>query len=745
MKQILAAVSLIVIIISLLVVAFTVRQVDNEDQNLKIDLQHRTTLLAESLKETVEPNFINKSDKYLQQVVERFANKERFAGLAIYDNQDNLVAVTSTLPKEISQSQLVAAHAMDEDKASGDFVKFMDQKMYVFAIPLHDKDSVVGALMVVQNASYIDSRLTEIWRNNLIRLFIQASLLSVATLLILRWIIYVPIISLVETLKAARSGNLSTSAKSYNVPNFLFFSPLVREVTNIRRSLIEARVSASEEARMRLEKLDSPWTAERLKEFVKDTLKGRTIFVVSNREPYIHTKHGGRISYYFPASGMATAIEPIMEACGGMWIAHGSGDADRLVVDLKNKIMVPPDEPKYTLRRVWLTPKEEEGYYYGFANEGIWPLCHIAYTRPIFRKEDWEQYQKVNGKFAKTVLEEIKDFHRPIILVQDYHFALLPRMIKSSRPDATIGFFWHIPWPNAESFSICPWRKELADGVLGSDIIGFHTQLHCNNFIETVGRELESLIDWEQFAITRDRHVTYVKPFPISIAFSNGGEFQNNQGKFDSRQMMRDLDIQVKYVGLGVDRLDYTKGILERLKAIEIFLERYTPYRGQFIFIQLAAPSRSRIKRYQEFAEEVQQEVDRINNKFKTNRWKPILYIPKHHSHEEINKYYKLADLCLVTSLHDGMNLVAKEYIAARDDEKGVLILSQFAGASRELKEALIVNPYDAEQVANSMHVGLQMMKVEQTRRMRKMRESIKSHNIYRWSAELLKTIVNLG
>lgn len=744
MKQFLGAILLILGVITLIVIAFTLNQVGQEGQRLRVDLQHRSTLLAESLKETVEPNFVNKSDQYLQSVVKKFDNRERIDGLAIYDNNGAIIAISSGLPAEISRSQKIAENAMDADKANGGFVQLENKKLYLLAVPLHDDESVVGALMVVQNASYIDERLKEIWRTNLVRLFVQATLFSLAALLLIRWIIYEPVQKMGESLRLARTGEVGQV--SQNLPTSFFFRPLVKEISNIRKSLWEARITASEEARLRLEKLDSPWTSQRLKEFTKDILKGRAIFLVSNREPYIHTKTGGKINYYFPASGMVTAIEPIMQSCGGMWIAHGSGDADRLTVDKNDKLQVPPDEPKYTLRRVWLTEKEETGYYYGFSNDGLWPLCHIAHVRPTFRKEDWEEYKKANGKFAQAVISEIKNFHRPIILIQDFHLALLPRMMKNARPDATVGIFWHIPWPNPESFSICPWKKEIIDGMLGADLIGFHTQLHCNNYVETVGRELESLIDFERFTITRGGHTSYIKPFPISIAFpEEHSQLKRPSSNVETQKLLKELGVKTSYLGVGVDRLDYTKGILERLKAIEIFLTRFPAYGGNFTFIQIAAPSRSKIKRYQDFAENVEKEVERINNLFKKKDWKPIVLLEQYHSREEIYRFYRMANFCLVTSLHDGMNLVAKEFVAARDDEKGVLVLSQFTGASRELKEALFVNPYNGEQTAEAIRAALEMAPSEQTKRMKRMRETVKNYNVYRWSAELLKTMINLG
>src|SRR3989344_881868 len=683
MRQIFIALLIIVTVVGLIVITFTMTQVSNEEDRLKNDMVYRSTLLVDSLKETIEPNFINKSEDSLQDVVNRFTDKERFAGLGIYDNKGDTIAASSIIPEATTSAQQIVADAMDSDKAAGDFTSFGENEVYALAIPLHDETSVVGALMVIQNTGYIDDRLNEIWKNNLIRFLLQATLLSLATLLLIRWIIYAPIKKLVETLRVARSGGINENPQG--MTSSFFFRPLQREIFNIQKSLIQARLAASEEAKINLEKLDSPWTAERLKQFVKDLLKDQTIVVVSNREPYIHTKVGNKISYYFPASGMATAIEPVMQATGGTWIAHGSGDADRLVVDKNDTIQVPPNDPKYTLKRVWLTDEEEKGYYYGFSNEALYPLCLMAHTRPIFSKNDWEQYKKVNGKFAKTVLSEIKHLKKPVIFIQDFHFSLLPRMIKNARPDAIVGMFWHIPWVSAESFSVCPWKKEILDGMLGADLIGFHTQLHCNNFIETVGRDLESLIDYEHFTITRNEHTSLLKPFPASIAFSDGlqSQISSDEEKDSAKKLLKKLGINSNHIGVGVDRMDYTKGILERIKAIELFLTKYPLYREKFTFIQISPPSKSKIKKYQEFSSQVEKEITRVNSLFKTKNWKPILIINRHHSHEELNRYYKLANFCMVTSLHDGMNLVAKEFIAARNDEKGVLILSQFTGASK--------------------------------------------------------------
>jgi trehalose-6-phosphate synthase len=414
-------------------------------------------------------------------------------------------------------------------------------------------------------------------------------------------------------------------------------------------------------------------------------------------------------------------------------------------VDAHDRLRVPPEDPHYTLRRIWLSKEEEEGYYYGFANEGLWPLCHIAHTRPIFRAEDWKQYQAVNQKFADALFEEMRDVDKPIVLVQDYHFALLPRLIKEKRPDARVAIFWHIPWPNPEAFDISPWRRELVEGLLGADLIGFHIQSHCNNFLQTVDRAVESRVDWEHFSVRRLDHLTLVRPFPISVDFTDVPAPESMPDSYEERStLLKALGVEATFMGVGVDRVDYTKGILERFLAIERFLEKYPPYQGQFTFVQIGAPSRSRLKRYHDLMAEVESEATRINRRFQTDKWKPIVFLNTQHNHEQIQRYYRAADLCLVTSLHDGMNLVAKEFVAARHDERGVLILSCFTGAARELRDALQVNPYDIDQTAEAIRVALEMDPEEKQARMQRMRKTVRERNVYYWAGSLIAELCEL-
>jgi trehalose 6-phosphate synthase len=631
---------------------------------------------------------------------------------------------------------------MNSDTEGGHFFHLGEKEMYLYALPLHREEGVSGALVIIHDPSYIQDRLSLIWKNNFIRFLVNALVISLTTLLLIRWSMAGPIAKMAEWMKHLRTEK---SKEPLHLPAGRVFEPLTREVTQMAKSISAAREAAEEEARLR-QTAESTWTPVRLKEQVRTFLQERPLFVISNREPYVHERHGKKIECLVPASGLVTALEPVLKACGGTWIAHGSGDADREVVDHQNKIRVPPEEPQYVLKRVWLTNEEERGYYYGFSNEGLWPLCHIAHTRPSFRAEDWGYYQTVNKKFAQATLEELKDAKEPLILIQDYHCALLPRLIKAERPDARVALFWHIPWPNPESFSICPWQRELLHGMLGADLIGFHIQFHCNNFLDTVDRALESRIDWEHFAVERGGQTTLVKPFPISIAFPG----QSNASKVSKatkptkESLLKDLDVKGKHLGVGVDRIDYTKGILERFKAIERFLEKYPAYQGGFTFVELGAPSRTHIKEYHDLMAALEVEVDRINWRFKTKEWQPIVFLKKHHSHQQIKPFYEAADLCLVTSLHDGMNLVAKEFISAREDETGVLILSQFTGASRELRDALIVNPYSIEEMAEAIRTALEMGSAEQKARMRRMRETLRNRNIYYWAGDLITALAQV-
>jgi trehalose 6-phosphate synthase len=484
---------------------------------------------------------------------------------------------------------------------------------------------------------------------------------------------------------------------------------------------------------------DGKWTRGRLREVLNEHVDEESLIILANREPYIHDRQaGGGIIVRHPASGLVTALEPIMRACSGTWIAHGSGSADRQTVDRNSRLMVPPGEDSYVLRRVWMSEQEEQGYYYGFANEGLWPVCHQTYARPIFRASDWKHYQTINARFADAVVQE-SAVDDPIVLVQDYHFALAPRMIRDRLPRATIITFWHIPWPNAERFSICPWRDELLDGLLGSTIAGFHTQAHCNHFLHTVDSALEARIDRAENAVVRGGSRTLVRPYPISVEWPPRWTESLPTAAVCRQSVLDELRLpDDAIIAVGVDRLDYTKGIEERIDAVEQLLERRPSLLGRFVFVQLAAPSRSEIPQYQQLRDAVEASVQRINERFGTERYRPVILQRAHHEPERVFRFYRAADLCYVSSLHDGMNLVSKEFVSARDDERGVLILSKFAGAAHELSDALVVNPYDLEEASLAMERAVFMPVAEQAERMRAMRAMVAEHNVYRWAGRML-------
>ena len=746
MKHIFSVVIGVIITVSLVVLGFTLEQINEQKKSFSADLEYRTGLLADSFKESIEPYYLSNSTTSLQKVLDRFADRQRLIGLAVYNGQGELIAVSNGLPKELLNAPTPANQSMDSNKNLGVFSQIGDTKIYEFLKSLHDENgAVVGSLIVVQNADYIDEAVAQIWTSALLRLFIQIALFSAAFILILRLLILKPIVSMVESIRMTRSGKPSKNLEE--ISRDMFFKPLVKEISILSKSLFKARSAASEEARLRLEKVEGPWTEERLKEFIKASLKNRKIFVVSNREPYLHNKIKNVVQEPISVGGMVTAIEPIMKACGGMWLAQAMGNADKETADAEGKLRVPIDDPKYTLKRIWLEEKSQKGFYVGFCNEALWPLCHTVHMRPVFRKDDWQDYRVANGKFVEAILTEIKDVENPLILVQDFHLALLPQMIKKSRPDAHVALFWHIPWPSPETFNICPWRNDILKGLLGADVLGFHTQQYCNNFMETVGKNIESVVDAEQFAIMHGSHVTYIKSFPISIAFTNNDSKKEKEKEKEeiADRLLEKFDIKTKYIGLGVDRLDYTKGILERLKAVEYFLENHSNYKKQFTFLQIDPPSREGSEKYRQFNKEVTEEVERINLRLSVGGWQPIVLVKEHLSHDDIYPLYRRADFCLVTSLHDGMNLVAKEFVAARSDESGVLILSQFTGAAKDLKGAIIINPYSAEETASAIHQALNMTVTEKRKRMKKMRESIKNYNVYRWAAELIKAVLKMG
>ena len=690
------------------------------------DLDIRSQSLANTMQDPLAEYLpLAARDKVLQ-LFDRAIRDERLYAVGFCDTGGRLVYRTLTYPKALGCRAPPAG-----GKPLPALVTMPEGPLHIAESPVETEGRRLGRLVLVHDMSFIERR-SEETRKYVIGLFaLMGVVISIITVVVahLSWRGWI------NAVKGMLRGNGNASAPSASQAEI---QPLVGDLHAMLRELnLERRILG-----------DSPqlWTPDKLRSLLHDELAGDEVLVVSNREPYLHMRgDGGEIAVHRPASGLVTAVEPVMRACSGTWIAHGSGSADRETVDRQDRVAVPPEHPSYTLRRIWLTQEEEAGYYYGFANEGLWPLCHIAHVRPIFRTADWAHYEAINRRFANAVVAEART-DDPVVLVQDYHFALVPRMVREALPKATIITFWHIPWPNPESFGICPWREEILEGLLGSTILGFHTPFHCKNFLETVDRYLETRIEHEASTISYGGELTQVESYPISIAWPDPPD-SGADGVIDPaltvpgcrRSIRAECGLPAdQLIAIGVDRLDYTKGIVERLEAVERMLQTHPEMAGRFTLVQIAAPSRSSLDEYQSLEARVRLLAQRINERHPGAGAPPILLKIEQHGAAQVNRYYRAADVCLVTSLHDGMNLVAKEFIASRDDELGVLVLSQFTGAARELHEALIVNPYHLEQSAGALYRALTMPLPEQRDRMRSMRTLVRDFNVFRWAGHML-------
>ncbi|HEY7363840.1 MAG TPA: trehalose-6-phosphate synthase [Methylomirabilota bacterium] len=713
-------------------VAFTYLEVREERSRLVKDLGRRAALAADAVREAAEPLVSRQARAGYDRILKRFGRPDR--AIVIYDQFGSVIEASPEVKSSLPPLSPLISDAVRTRAAVRDFRNVGGHGRLVYVLPLEREERAIGAVAVLLDAEFLESQEWSLWGRSAVRLGVLVLLLTGITWLLVRWTVTRPIARIAEWTKQLKAGQPVAPPPDADAS---LFGPLAGEVTGLARSLSRARAVAEQEARLRLLG-ESVWTEERLKQFVQMRFGGQPIFIVSNREPVSHVRDGNTVRALQPASGLVSALEPIVLACGGVWVAHGSGDADRAVGE---RIGLPADDPAYTLRRVWLSPEEEAGYYYGFSNEGLWPLCHIVHERPQFRAHDWEHYRAVNQKFAGILLDEMEKTEAPTVLVQDYHFAPLPMMIKRERPDARVALFWHIPWPNVEAFGICPWQEEILLGMLGADLIGFHTQFHCNNFLETVERSIEGRVEWDHFTVVRGQHTTHVLPFPISVAT----DVLDEGPPIPRPALLAELGVSAEFIGVGVDRIDYTKGLPERLRAIRRFFERWPEYRRRMVFVQLASPSRSEIPRYHALQEETRAIVRVINDEIGERGWRPIVYRERHHSHREIRAYYRAADFCMVTALHDGMNLVAKEYVAARDDDDGVLILSRFTGASRELVDTILVNPYDIEDTAAAIRRAIEMPESERRARMSRLRAQVQEQNIYRWAGRLLSELARVA
>lgn len=740
MKQILLFILPIAIIAAVVFTAFGVVQVRFQEERLIDDLKRKARTVDESLEFSARGILINNDLRSANRLVEIFQKRERLQGAVIYNKEGNILAITERFSDWTQKDRPYIKEILSNKNARGELEKFNNFSVYSYAMPvLSDDGSILGLVEVIYDTSYVFTTLAELWRKISTTLIILVVLIFIASIFMHQQIFILPVKRLTAWFHHFQKGETD---EKHPIKEKGELGKLANEVEEVALSLRVARKSVSEEAKNRMQKEDL-WTENKLKDLIRAKLGENALFVVSNREPYMHVADevSGQVKCIRPASGVVTAIHPILCACGGTWIASGSGDADRKFVNSKDKLGVPPDDNRYILKRVWLNKEEEEGYYYGFSNEGLWPLCHITHTRPIFRESDWQIYKKVNQKFAEAVLEELPA-KNPFVFIQDYHFTLLPKLIKEKRPDAIVALFWHIPWPNPEDFSICPYQKEILDGMLGSDLIGFHVQYHCNNFLDTANRLLEARVDTEKFSIVRSSRETFIRAFPISVDGHINTKISVEPK--DIKKLKDEFDLKDKIVALGVDRIDYTKGIIERILAVDRFLEKYPQYKNKFVFIQLAAPSRTHIKRYHDLMGEIDELVEKKNWKYVDGNWKPIIYLKKHFSQDEIEPFYKLSDICIVSSLHDGMNLVAKEFIASKHDFSGSLILSRFTGAAKELTDAILINPYSIEEFADSIKYTIEMPQDEKRKRMENMYKIISENNIYRWAANIITELTSL-
>jgi trehalose 6-phosphate synthase len=679
------------------------------------DVELRSRLVFRSIEDRVTNAISVGGSTGLTKYFEHLAEDEKLVALGYCDVMGTLRYATRSLPTELKCEDLPAGAA-----ESFSSLRTGQGRYLVSAFPISAGEKK-GQVVLLHDLTFVDARTRQA------RVYLALALIGVAAGL-----------GLLAT--AVVQGFLRGWQRSIKAQIEEFGSQTANargEDTAFNRE-IQTLLSELNIERRYTEGIKVEWSPATLRTLLEEELPGTQVLVVSNREPYIHNRKNGDIALQIPASGLVAAVEPVMRACGGTWLAHGSGSADKETVDANDRVAVPPADPAYMLRRVWLSEDEQDGYYYGFANEGLWPLCHIAFIRPIFRDSDWQHYVAVNERFADAVVQEATQ-DDPIVLVQDYHFALLPRMVRSRLPKATIVTFWHIPWPNSETFSICPWREQIIDGLLGSTILGFHTQFHCNNFLEATDRFMESRIDRERASVTAKGRETLIRAYPISIEWPPAA-LASQAPVEDCRRAVRErFSLPEDAVLLvGIERFDYTKGILDRLRAVDDLLTREPSWKGRLVFVQAAAPTRNRLEKYSELQEEGLRLAAEINERHGEGDYRPIELVVRHHSPDEVYELFRAADACIVSSLHDGMNLVAKEFVASRDDEQGVLILSSFAGASRELSEALIVNPYDTSAMAAALERALLMPSQEQRDRMRLMRELIRERNVYRWAAQML-------
>lgn len=713
-------------------------QVHRERKIDEDDLNRRSHALAHQMNWAVR-DALSRPDREAQDYLnDRLEGFRRVLGFAVFRPDGRVLAEGKGIEEFRDDIRPMIDRAIATGADVDESLRMRDSLIHVLASSIKGADgSTAGVLVVIHDMSFIEQRATA----RLVQFgfwVLLVTLLLVALVAGTTWAAYDrPLSSLAEWMRRLRTENAPESP-----PHGLPTLRLATETDRLAATFRAARSTSWRESHD-LVREHNTWTRERLRAHAIDCLQDRQLVVVSNREPYMHQWRNGSPQMIVPAGGLVTALDPVLQACGGLWVAHGAGDADRQTADANGRLTVPPGDARYTLRRVWLSREEEQGYYYGLSNEGLWPLCHLAHERPIFRASDWDCYKRANARFAKAVLDEIGSGHATV-LVQDYQLGLLPALLKAARPDIRVGIFWHIPWPNPEAFRICPWREEILQGMLGADVVGFHLQQYCNNFLDTVDRMIEARLDWDHFAVESRGHVSRVRPFPISV--ESWSERSGVSGEVLGQRVARIRDehkLGDTRVIVGVERVDYTKGLPERLQAFLRFLESHPEHHGSVTFVLLGAPSRTHLRRYRDLVADLESRADEINWKFQTEHWRPLRLLIAHHDADAVHAFLSMADVCVVSPLHDGMNLVAKEYVAAKPPGEGVLVLSEFAGAARELSEALLINPYDTEHFAEAIHHALVMKPEERMQRMNALQTVVRERNVYRWAADLIEEVAS--
>lgn len=716
-------------------IAFSYFRVTKDRTQLIDDLDRRARVIAKSLAVGAIRAIQHPPTPDEEDLAERLSGQGRTMGLMVCGSEGKPVARSAALEDLAACEDPEVQSVLAENSEVIYFLEKKGQTLHLLVSPLKDRNGdFLGTLTIVHEASYINKRVMSAVTWTTLMVALIALFLSATTYFLSRRSFQRSVQQVLSWMKSAKEPS-----ESLPPPTESLLKPVTREVEKMAARLRAAKETARSVSEER--QVGDLWTPARLKAHAVTHFGDNPLIVVSNREPYMHGKEQGRHKVIIPASGLVTSLDPVLRATSGLWIAHGAGDGDRDTVDREGKVLVPPEAPCYTLKRIWLTREEEERYYYGFSNEALWPICHLTNYRPEFEENDWQTYREVNEKFADAVVSEFGK-KRPFVLVQDYHFTLLPKLIRERRPDAIIGLFWHIPWPTPEIFQVCPWKREILEGMLGANFIGFHLQSYCNNFLDTVNSFLPVRIEWDRFAVLQENETTLIKPFPISIQpwterkIPTEEEFQRKSLAFREQ-----LELGNTRIVVSVDRLDYTKGIPERLGAIDRFFEKYPQYKEQVTFVQLGAPSRIHIPRYRDFVTEVEKKVDQVNWRHAEGAWKPVVFFKAHHDPETVYTFLRMAEACIVSSLSDGMNLVAKEFVAAREKDDGVLLLSEFTGAAREFQEALQFNPYARADFAEAIRIALEMPLVEQQRRMTRLKALVAENNVYKWAANLLSEL----